>query len=440
MSTAWAGSSPQEEGIVKRVRVLILTFGSRGDVQPYVALGTGLRKAGHEVVLAGHGRFKPFVESHGLIFRKLPGDPRRMLESPEGQAWVRSGRNGFQFMRYFVELARGTLPELLRVSRRVAQDADVIVFSQLSFAGYHIAEARGIPAVMASLQPFSPTRKFPPVGAVGPSGWGLWNLLGHYFTEYLLWLPFRKEVDRWRSAELGLPPLGWMPPAREARRRELPMIYGYSPSVLPPPDDWGESITVTGYWFLQDSDDCSPDRRLSEFLRSGEPPVYIGFGSMVRGEARELQRVAMRVADNLGCRVVLQRGWEQVEDLGGRPDLLTVGSLPHSWLFPRMSALVHHGGAGTTGAGLRAGIPSVLVPHFADQFFWGERIERLGAGPRPIPRGILSSDRLTAALSQARGSAPVRAAAAALGSRIRQERGVKRAVQAIERAARDFTW
>lgn len=363
-----------------------------------------------------------------------------MLESPEGQAWVRSGRNGFQFMRYFVELARGTLPELLRESARVAQDAELIVFSQLSFAGYHIAEARRIPTVMASLQPFSPTRKFPAVGATGPSGWGLWNLLSHYFTEFLLWIPFKAEVDRWRSTELGLPELGWVPPARVANRRGLPIIYGYSPSVVPVPDDWGEFMTVTGYWFLEESEDWTPDPELTRFVRSGEPPVFIGFGSMVRGEARELQRVVRVVARDLGCRVVLQRGWERVKDLGSAPEILTVGSLPHSWLFPRMSAVVHHGGAGTTGAGLRAGIPSVLVPHFADQFFWADRVEQLGAGPPHVPRGDLTPEALAEALSRAQGQASIRAAAAATGSKVRQERGVERAVWAIERAVVDFSW
>lgn len=218
------------------------------------------------------------------------------------------------------------------------------------------------------------------------------------------------------------------------------MIYGYSPSVVPRPADWGDHIRVTGYWFLEAPEGWRPDRRLADFLRGGEPPIFMGFGSMVRGGARDLQRTARRIAEQFECRVILQRGWEQVEDLGGEPDVLTMGSTPHSWLFPQMRVLVHHGGAGTTGAGLRAGVPSVLVPHFADQFFWAERVEKLGVGPSHVPRGALSPDRLEEAVSAAIGRAKMRSAAAALGSRIRGERGIEMAVQAIEKSAGAFSW
>lgn len=421
------------------MRIIILTFGSRGDVQPYLALGRGLRRAGHQVALAGHAQFSGLANEAGLDFRPLPGDPRRMLQSPAGQAWVRSGEDGYQFLTNFVKLTRPLLPDLLRASEQLVQEADLIVFSQLSFSGYHLAEARRIPALMASLQPFSPTRQFPAVGAVGPSIPGLWNLVSHHVTEYLLWLPFRDIINRWRSESLGLAPNRLIPPSRIAHRRGLPIGYGFSPTVVPRPDDWDDHIRITGYWFLDGDEEWRPSPELLEFLSGAEPVVYVGFGSMIRGESSHLQRIVQRVAERLNCRVVLQRGWEQMEDAPPHSHVLVVGSLPHSWLFPRMRVLVHHGGAGTTGAGLRAGVPSVLVPHFADQFFWSKRVSELGAGPEYVTRNDLDVERLERALASALEQPALAERAHELGNRIQAESGVQRGVRLVE-AAREFSW
>ncbi|MGA9531393.1 MAG: glycosyltransferase, partial [Anaerolineales bacterium] len=407
--------------------------GSRGDVQPIAALSRGLQDAGHEVLIATHERFRPLVESEGLAFRPLPGDPLEMLESPTGQAWVRSGRNSFSFLLNYIQLTRPTLPALLRASQRAVEGADLIVFTPFAPAGLHLAEAMGIPVAMAALQPFHPTGEFPAMGAVGTVGLPWLNRISHRVTDLLLWLPFRDLINRWRVDDLDLRPWSLTGPLARMEANRTPTIYGYSPSVIRRPKDWGPWIEVTGYWFLDRKSGWRPPERLRRFLGEGDPPIYVGFGSMVSGEGNRLELALAQVVRKLGCRAVLQRGWEGIPDSSLGNHVLTIGSVPHDWLFPRVAAVVHHGGAGTTGAGLRAGVPSVLIPHFADQFLWADKVHSIGAGPAPIPLQGLDGDRLVASIKQVLSSGSIRSRAAAVGAAVRAESGVSSAVEILSR-------
>ena len=234
-----------------------------------------------------------------------------------------------------------------------------------------------------------------------------------------------------RRDVLDLPPLPWSLYATLDISPE-PILYGYSRHVVPIPPDWGPWLHVTGYWFGARDPAYQPPAELAAFLAAGPPPVYIGFGSMVDMETAAVTRVVLEALQITGQRGVVSGGWSDL-GAGSLPEsVLRVGAVPHDWLFPRMAAVVHHGGAGTTAAGLRAGVPSVLVPFFADQPFWGRRVAVLGVGPKPIPRKQLTAERLAAAIREATGDTVMRQRAVDLGARIRSEDGVAAAVEVIE--------
>ena len=264
------------------MRITILTFGSRGDVQPLVALGRGLKDQGHDVRLATHDVFRGFVESNGLSFAPVAGNPVELLSSPVGRAWVKAGRNPFKFLRNFVRLTRPSLPQVLNDSLAASEGSDLIIYSVLSHAGYHIAEKMGIPSIAAGLQPMTPTSAFPSIGSPGDIGLPWLNRLGYFVVRQALWQPFRRTVNDWREHELGLPRLPFLGPYGTERLETSLTVYGYSPSVLPKPQDWGPRVHVTGYWYLDHSHDWRPPERLARFLSEGGPPVYVGFGSMIR--------------------------------------------------------------------------------------------------------------------------------------------------------------
>jgi sterol 3beta-glucosyltransferase len=212
----------------------------------------------------------------------------------------------------------------------------------------------------------------------------------------------------------------------------VPILYGYSALVLPKPTDWGDHLQVSGYWILDGPKGYQPETRLLQFLNAGSPPVYIGFGSMVDHEREVITRLIVDALDLADCRGILLGGWS---NLGGEelPEtILVIDYAPHEWLFPRMAAVVHHGGAGTTASGFRAGVPSIIVPFFADQFFWGWRVEQLGAGPAPIPRKLLTAEALAGAIRQALEDPEIRSRSSKQGQALRQEDGVAQGVEALE--------
>jgi sterol 3beta-glucosyltransferase len=414
------------------VHVTILTVGSRGDVQPYLALAGGLSRAGYQVRVATHPPFQSATQRRGLEFRPVAGNPRELLESEAGLAWLEAGRNPLAGTRRLLQLARPHVARLLADAVAACQDTQAIIYAPLGLAGYHIAEAQQVPSILAALVPLSPTRSFPAAGAPPWRLGGAYNLVTHLIAEQLGWQPFRRQLNHWRRHGLGLAPVGLLGPGRRQRHHREPVLYGYSPSVVPKPPDWGSHLHVTGYWFPEPDPAWQPPPALARFLQVGPPPVYVGFGSMTDRDPAGLARTAVAALRRAGRRGVLGRGWATLASTRGDEDLLVVDEVPHDWLFARMAAVVHHGGAGTTHTGLRAGIPNVVVPFFTDQPFWAQRVADLGAGPDPIPRRTLTVDRLAAAIHRAVSDPALRARAAALGRRIQAEDGVTRAVQAVQ--------
>jgi sterol 3beta-glucosyltransferase len=414
------------------MQVTVLTVGSRGDIQPYLALGRGLQAAGHQVRLATHPPFEPEIRAHGLQFAPITGNPHQLLQTPEGLAWLEAGRNPLRGTRRLLALARPHLTRLLEDAVAAGQDAEAIIYAPLGFAGAHIAQATGVPAVLAALVPLTPTRAFPAAGAPAWPLGGAYNRLTHLVAEQLGWQPFRRQLNQWRRQRLGLGPAPLAGLVAAGRRRQVPVLYGYSPSVVPKPPDWGAHLHVTGYWFPDPQPAWQPPAALARFLADGPPPVYLGFGSMTDRNPAELAGTVLAALRRSGRRGLLQAGWAGLTNAAGTDDVLVVDEVPHDWLFPRMAAVVHHGGAGTTHTGLRAGIPNLVVPFFTDQPFWAQRVAALGAGPAPIPRAQLTVERLTRAIDTATSSPTLQARAAAVGQQLRSEHGVERAVAAFD--------
>lgn len=416
------------------MNITLCVIGSRGDVQPTVALAKGLMRAGHGVRLFTHETFEDLARAHGVDFIPLPGDPRESLIQT---AIVELGSNPVRLVRWLREGFRPVLGDLFRRTLDALDGSDFVVSSSLSIAAFHVAERLGIPVVSSQLQPTTVTRAFPGAVIPPPPSWlpfkGFYNVLCTKAGNQTVFQMLRPLTNECRKDIVGLPPLPvsywWNVDAPDS---DIPMIYAYSPAVLPRPSDWGPSKHVTGYWFLEEPESYDPPAELAAFLDRGPPPVYVGMGSVVDHEREAMELLVIEAMDRAGQRAILHRGWSGfgVRDM---PDsILVMDDVPHEWLFPRMAAVVHHGGAGTTAAGLRAGLPSVVVPFFMDQFLWAWRVRELGAGPGWIPRKRLTAKKLAAAVLAAVYDEGMRARARAIGERIRTEDGVTRAVSIIE--------
>ena len=241
----------------------------------------------------------------------------------------------------------------------------------------------------------------------------------------------------WRRDVLKLKPIPWNGPYTRIARERLPTLYGYSPTVVPKPPDWGEWIHVCGYWFLDGAETYQPPAGLIDFLASGPLPVYIGFGSMIHGDPEQLAEMIVKALTMSKQRGILLTGWAGSNHNHLFDHVFQIDSVPHDWLFPRMAAIVHHGGAGTTAAALRSGVPSIAAPFFADQPFWAQRVFELGVGPKPIPQKQLTAEWLADAIRTAVSDTTMRARAAELGQRIQAEDGVARAVEIIQQYLSD---
>jgi sterol 3beta-glucosyltransferase len=240
-------------------------------------------------------------------------------------------------------------------------------------------------------------------------------------------------INQWRKEKLHLPAISiGTYPYFHMGGRPQPIFGSYSPIISPKPPDWRDNIHVCGYWFLDPPPYWQPSAQLINFLEAGAPPVYIGFGSMANRAPQKMAQVVQEAVELSGQRGIFAAGWGGLDNANLPDKIFALDSVPHAWLFPRTAAVVHHGGAGTTGAGFRAGVPSILVPHMGDQPFWAKRVTELGVGPQAIPRRKLTSERLAAAITTATTDQNIQARAAALGERIRGEDGIARTIEIIE--------
>jgi UDP:flavonoid glycosyltransferase YjiC (YdhE family) len=415
------------------LRIVIPVTGTRGDVQPYVALGKGLQAAGHEVRVATHLDFAPLVRAHGLEFFAVADDSRALHSGAVARRMNAAGRNPFAYVRELVRLREPIMHDLVARSAAACRDGDFVVLTPTTLlVGLSAAEKWDLPHCITSFQPTSPSRHlvnclFPEIPGWVP-GRRLYNYLTHLAAGGSLWASLRPLINAARREVLDLPPFPPLGPP-VAFFETTPTLAGYSPRVIPPPPDWRDNIHVTGYWFLDAPPDWEPPGALVDFLKSGPPPFCIGFGSMSDGDAAQATEVVCAALAASDQRAVLLTGWGALAPPWPSGRVFVTESVPHDWLYPRSAGVVHHGGAGTTAAALRAGVPALVVPFAGDQFLWGRRVHALGVGPRPIPRWKLSAESLADALRAMAGDRAMRRRAAELGEAIRAEDGVGRAVR-----------
>ncbi len=423
------------------MNIFIVTLGTLGDVQPYVALGKGLKAAGHRVTLCTSSSFESFITGHGLIYGYLNNDLVDLARSDVGRAILENANNVFKIITATIKMTRLSAPmqrAMLKDSWEAAKNADpdLIIFHPLAFGGPHIAEKLGVPCILAIPLPMLvPTAELPNFGF---PAWrlGRWyNRATHAVALKTMNLVTRGFVKQWRREQV-LPPLPRGSDILDTRTgAPIPVMHCYSAHVGPAPSDWPESVTVTGYWFLDRPGAWRPPPELTAFLDAGDPPVYIGFGSIAGRNPARVARIAVDALARAGARGILATGWGGLEP-GDLPEtVLQIDHAPHDWLFPRMAGVVHHGGAGTTAAGLRHGKPTIICPFFGDQPFWGARVYALGVGARPILQKKLTAENLAAAIREIMRNPAIRQNAEELGEKIRAEDGVGNAVEFIGKHA-----
>jgi UDP:flavonoid glycosyltransferase YjiC (YdhE family) len=421
---------------VPPMSIIMMVVGSRGDVQPFVPIGQAIAGAGHRVRLATHEEFRSLVEKAGLEFYPLAGDPRELMDY-----MVRTGGSVVPtHLDQIVEdvpRKRALIGEILESTWRACTEpdpglpnapsftADGIIANPPSYGHFHCAEALSIPLHMIFTMPWTATAAYPhPLARLDQSGdRPMLNWLSYGVVDMLMWVGVADVVNAFRAKTLGLPPMDVDDGTGLLDDNEVPFTYLFPESLVPRPVDWDPHIDVASFVFWDQAEGYEPPPALRDFLAAGDPPIYVGFGSCVVEDAEGLTRTLFEAFDKAKVRGVVSEGWAKLGGATPPPDVHLVGDTPHDWLFPRCRAVCHHGGAGTTAAGLRAGLPSVVVPFFGDQFFWGRMLADAGASPEPIPIAELTSERLAGAFAACVRS-EMQDRSAALGARVCAEDGV----------------
>lgn len=372
------------------MNIFIVTLGSRGDVQPYVALGKGLKEAGHTVTLCTSFSFKSFIEEHGLRYGYLNDEFIKFINSEKGRdaienttsilEWIKTSR---KLMRLVEPMQQMMLNDIWNSAQKA--NPDLIIFHPKAYGGPHFAEKLSIPAIMAVPFPiYVPTKEFSCMGFPNLNLGGWYNKMTYKIILKLSKLMSDKYIKELRKLH-NLPPLPRnIDFLHTITGEHIPVLHCFSKHVIPEPSDWPDNVHVTGYWFLDRSKTWKPSTKLQNFLDAGPAPVYVGFGSMAGLNPQRLGKIVIESLQKANLRGIIATGWGGLEANNLPNTIFKIDKAPHDWLFPHMAAVVHHGGAGTTAAGLRAGCSAVVCPFFGDQPFWGQHVYKLGAGSKPI--------------------------------------------------------
>lgn len=410
------------------MRVLLIGYGSRGDVQPLLALGRGLQQASYDVSIAAGSNFRDWITEEGFRYEQFRTNMQDMMNSDSGKEWIEASsasplKESQNMKRLMNEYAPAMGEDLLQM----AEGVDVMVSGLPTFMlTYGIAKKLDKKHLTIMLAPLNPTANA--YATMVPSFPGrtiftnrLSGYIGQYFTYWIF-----QEASNAFLLQNGMSQMSYRDYIR-AYNSEVPVIYGVSPLVMPHAADWHHKIFVTGYWF-HETPDWTPPPELTNFLNAGEPPVYIGFGSMANKNPEKTSHTMISALRKTGKRGIIMSGWGGLKSEQRDDNILYLEQAPHDWLFPRMSAIIDHGGSGTTAAALRAGIPNTVVSHMADQPYWGRRIYELGIGAPLIRRHNLTAEQLANAIEAMTSNRDMQRRATNLGHAIRQENGVQNAV------------
>jgi sterol 3beta-glucosyltransferase len=406
--------------------ITILCAGSRGDFQPYIALAQQLKTLGKAVRIAGQARYASFVTHYGIEFFAITADFDTLNVDPKLLAQAGNADNPLKMLLAFNKMKEYGI---YMVSDYFAACAgsELIIYHPGCAIGYFAAQLFGIPAVLAAPFPMHRTRAYPSVVLYGRVPVNRLTVsLSYTMIQGMLWMAAKDSVQGfWRQRYGGLPDAFGMPFERHNQARQ-PALISCSNHVFARPSDWNPHIHQHGYWVVAEETPYTPSAQLADFLADGDAPIYIGFGSMTGlNSYPELRAQVLAGIAQSGRRAIVQ-GLGSDMPAG----VLAVENVPHTWLFPRMAAICHHGGAGTTAAAVAAGVPSIVVPFANDQFAWGQRVCDLGVGTAPIPRKTLTASTLAAAIQQT-SQPSLRAQAATLASQIATEQGALQCAQVV---------
>ncbi|KAK4721744.1 hypothetical protein R3W88_011977 [Solanum pinnatisectum] len=386
--------------VVPPLQIVMLIVGTRGDVQPFVAIGKKLQENGHRVRLATHANFKEFVLSAGLEFYPLGGDPKVLAAyMVKNKGFLPSGPSEILIQRNQIkDIVFSLLPACVDPDpeSNVPFKVNAIIANPPAYGHTHVAEALQVPLHLFFTMPWTPTSEFPhPLSRVKQS---VANRLSYQVVDGLIWLGIRDVINDFRKKKLMLRRLTYLSNSN-SYHSDVPFGYIWSPHLVPKPKDWGPKIDVVGFCFLDLASNYEPPESLVKWLEDGEKPIYIGFGSLPVQEPEKMTEIIVQALEITGQRGIINKGWGGLGSLKEPKDFVyLLDNCPHDWLFLQCAAVVHHGGAGTTAAGLKAACPTTVVPFFGDQQFWGERVHTRGVGPAPIPVDEFSLEKLVAAI------------------------------------------
>ncbi|WP_195782611.1 glycosyltransferase [Priestia megaterium] len=413
--------------------ITMLTTGTRGDTQPFMALGLELKKRGYRVRIAASESYQNLIEPYGFEFASLRGDVSKIIESGAADDAINADSPLKFFSSLKNEKMMGMMVNIQEDLHKACIGADAIVYHPGAAIGYFATKEMNIPSILASPFPMTPTKDYPALIFYDRPRFGkIYNKLTHHIFEWGFWKVVSGPLKKYWVQQHGEGPNDFSCPYPKQRTAANPTIISSSPTVFPVSKDWPKHVHCYGNWFMESDHSYQPEEKLAEFLEAGEPPVYVGFGSVGdKKNADETTALVIKALKLAGKRGIINTGgigMSHAEEM--TDDILFIKGVPHEWLFPKMSAVVHHGGAGTTAAGLRAGVPSVIVPYGNDQFAWGRKIHELGIGSKAIPRKELTAEKLSAAISYTQMN-EIRSKAKEVGKQIRAEKGAEKAAQVI---------
>jgi len=418
--------------------ISVLAAGTRGDAQPPAMLCRELARRGHEVRFIAQREFADMIEGSDVSLKPLPGNLHAELSSPDAQKFFNGSGNPLTFLRWFYDVGKKFGAQLTPAMVDFTAGSDIVVGTGLAdYFSNLMARVHKTKAAHAYMQPAVPTCAFPcaliSVPPFDMPGW-LNKLEARIYFE-AAWLGAR-PIAKIAHEILRLPPPSWRVPILEELHRGQPFLMAYSEAFLPRPKDWPDHVEVTGFWFRDTPASWQPPDDLVRFIKAGPPPIYAGFGSMVMKDPEAAVNMVLEAVARNNARAVIAEGWSGYKPGKLPGNIYAVDSIPHDWLLPQMAAAIHHGGAGTTGASLRAGIPQIVVPFVGDQPFWGLQVEKRGVGPRRIPHKSLTAAQLSEAIAKVLNDQAMRKRAVAMGERVRGENGLKRAANLIEERLR----
>ena len=417
------------------MRISMVAIGSTGDVRPYVLLGKELKKRGHEVTIVCFDMTEQMVTEAGLNFAPLAGSVKDIF-----MAVMTPGTNGFTFLPKFKNALLDDLPQFLHTLEEGCKDAEAIICTFFGSVVYSIAEKHNIPCIQTHYFLMDYNDMFPITTAPGLKMGKAWNKvsykMGYALINTLEW----HYLSDWRSEEGMKSKKISMSPDYYINGHKIPVLYAISPLLVPRAPEWDEHIHMTGFWTDPEPCEYEPEPSLVRFLEEGEKPVYIGFGSMVSGDMGQTLDIVLKAVAASGVRAIIGRGWGggALDAALSNPNVYVADYIPHDWLFSRVSAVVHHGGAGTTAAGVLACKPTLVVPFGGDQPFWGQRIYDLGIGPKPIKRENLTVEKLADALIKLTHTPRFNVAVSEIGERMKYENGTLLAADIVEREINDW--